>query len=485
MSIGSSSRKAGGAAVALRNRRLVRNRADGAIGETPLAGTQIAADMSPLVVAPPASPLAKAALGLFIVTLFLPNIYSLGPINLSPTLILLAIAFIPLLAMCLLGKPYKIFLPDYLVLGFAFWAVGTRIVLLGASSLEAIGLVLLQTASGYLFGRVLVRDVASTRFAFGMAVGGVLVMTLPLVLESVTGAKLLLNAASVLGPTLTPTHMDPRWGLQRAQGAFEHPILLGVFCASIVSISGYMFRRDGNRVLRWVGPPAAVVSGVMSFSTGALLSMNIQFGLMLWGYLFRSVKNRWKILIWLVIAAYVTVDLLSNRTPFHVFVDYATFNSQSSYNRILIWEFGSAAVMGAPILGHGTDDWERPSYMSPSMDNFWLVIAYRYGLVGLALLAAAALVIIIRMSRRSGPSEVVDMMRRGAIFSLVGTIVAIVSVHLWNNVYVWFMFVLGAVSWMARPESATSELVPDHAPASEPRARSARELRMALSRRRA
>lgn len=193
-----------------------------------------------------------------------------------------------------------------------------------------------------------------------------------------------------------------------------------------------------------------------SLSTGALLSMNVQFGLMLWNRVLRGVTRRWTILIWLIAGLYLSVDLLSSRTPFHVFVDYATFNSQSSYNRILIWEFGSAAVMNSPLVGHGSDDWERPAYMHASMDNFWLVIAYRYGLTGIALLLGAFVLALIRIGR-SAPEDLPDRalelaMRRGVIFALIATMVAVVSVHLWNNSYIWLMFMLGAVSWMTRPQ---------------------------------
>jgi hypothetical protein len=41
---------------------------------------------------------------------------------------------------------------------------------------------------------------------------------------------------------------------------------------------------------------------------------------------------------------YVAIDVFSTKTPFHVFVNNFTFSRQSAYNRILIFEFGSAEV---------------------------------------------------------------------------------------------------------------------------------------------
>jgi hypothetical protein len=67
------------------------------------------------------------------------------------------------------------------------------------------------------------------------------------------------------------------------------------------------------------------------------------------------------------------VDLLSNRTPFHVFVTYLTFSVETGYARIMIWNWGIAEVMRHPVFGIGLAEWERPLWKSGSMDNFWLV----------------------------------------------------------------------------------------------------------------
>ncbi len=443
--------------LALRRDRLVRVAAPSPKAEIAAAPTLVSTTRP--------SAAARLAVVAFVASLFLPTTYALGSVNLSPTLLCLMLGFPPLLGIWAAGRAGPRLATDLLVLAFAFWAASTRVVLLDfKEALEPAGVVLLQSAGGYLAGRVLVRDAATTRLAFGTAIGGVALMMPFLAWESLTGTKPLLDLAGLFGQTLTATQMEPRWGYSRAQGVFEHPILLGIFCASLVSAALFLFPGKRMRLMRWLGAPLMVLAAMTSFSTGALLSMNTQFGLIAWNVALRRVARRWAILIWLIVSLYVLVDLLSNRTPFHLFVDYATFNSQSSYNRILIWQFGSAAVMESPLLGHGTDDWERPSYMHASMDNFWLVIAFRYGLIGFALLAAAFVLTIVRIGRHHGTDAELNTMRRGAIFALVATMIAIVSVHLWNNSYVWLMFMLGAVTWMTRPDDGA----PAEAPANLP-----------------
>ncbi|WP_140418402.1 O-antigen ligase family protein [Sphingomonas mucosissima] len=415
----------------------------------------------------------KVAILLFVSTLFVPSIFFVGPVVLTPTLLYLALGFIPSLALWIAGRAGARTATDTLVLAFAGWAFLTRLILLDVGeALEPAGVILLQTAGAYFAGRVLVQNAAATRLVFGTAVIGVALMLPFLLWESLTGTKSLLNAAAVFGKTLVPTQMDPRWGFQRSQGVFEHPILLGMFVATLLSPVIFMFDGTEGRWKRWLAAPLVVLAAMTSLSTGALLSMNIQFGLTLWNAALRSVEKRWTILIWLVVILYVTADLLSNRTPFHLFVDYATFSAQSSYNRILIWQFGSAAVMDAPLFGHGTDDWERPAFMHASMDNFWLVIAYRYGLPGFLFLAAAFFLTIWRITRYKHDDQQGRDMRLAVIFSLVATMIAAVSVHLWNNSYIWLMFMLGAVAWMARTddgEAKTPPVVDEEHPSTESR----------------
>ena len=117
----------------------------------------------------------------------------------------------------------------------------------------------------------------------------------------------------------------------------------------------------------------------------------MQTGLIGWEVLTRGIRARWRLLSLGCVLAYFSIDLLSNRTPFHVIVTYLTFNVQTGYNRILIWQYGSAEVLRHPIFGIGLGDWERPAWMSSSMDNFWLVIAVRYGLPAFILICRAVI----------------------------------------------------------------------------------------------
>ena len=386
---------------------------------------------------------------MLVVSLMLPFSYNLGGLRLPPYLIMLLLLLFPSVGALLSGRKIRIIIPDALMLLFCLWAA-TALTMSSSFSeaLQPIGVHFLTTFGAYIAGRWLIRDSASMR---SMAQVGIISLSLilPLIaIESLTGQKLILRAASLLGSAIASVDIGARLGLSRAQGPFEHPILMGVFCASLLSIGFYSFRASENFLLRWISAPVAVITSVFSLSTGALLSINIQFGLMIWARIFRNTKNRWIILSTLIAIAYIVIDIASTRTPFHVFVNYATFSSGSSYNRILIWEFGSAEAMRHPWFGIGFGDWTRPRFMSGSMDNFWLFQAVRFGLPAFAMLAGSIIIILDRSRKNISDNKDIIFLRRGATFSIIATMIAITSVHLWNATYVWFMFIVGATAWI-------------------------------------
>ncbi len=414
----------------------------------PLSGSASAGDAPLVSEEPPMSGGAKVLVLMFLMSLMIPLSGDLGTLRMTPYTAILLVGFAPWFFSWLGRKKTPIILPDVLVMLFCAWASLAIIYNHGwDNAVQPAGLLWVQTLGAYLLGRLMIRSHRSMRFMV-MSVAVLLGLMMPFVIvESVTGEKMILHAFSMLGTTPAEVTADKRFGLSRAQGAFEHPILMGVFCASMVSIVLYSLRSSSKPFFRFIAAPITIISSMASLSTGALLSLNVQFGLMAWGRIFRDNVQRWKMLGMLLAGLYFTVDALSNRTPFHVFVTYATFNQTSSYNRILIWQFGSAEALRHPLFGIGFGEWERPSYMSGSMDNFWLVQAVRFGIPAFLLLASAMVIILRRMGARQLPTEALRMTRQGIMFSLIALSTSIISVHLWNASYVWFCFLMGACVW--------------------------------------
>jgi hypothetical protein len=163
----------------------------------------------------------------------------------------------------------------------------------------------------------------------------------------------------------------------------------------------------------------------------------------------KSVRSRWYIFVGLAVLGYVVVDLISNRTPFHVVISYLAFNSATAYNRILIWIYGSASIWANPLFGIGlTGSWSRPSWMSDSMDMFWIVPAVRHGVVVWIAYLALFFSAFIGVVYRSGLSDRVQWYRMGYTCSMAGLFAVGWTVHFWDALLVLFMFLLASGIWM-------------------------------------
>jgi hypothetical protein len=157
-------------------------------------------------------------------------------------------------------------------------------------------------------------------------------------------------------------------------------------------------------------------------------------------------NRRWLVLATLAGFALVALELLSNRGAFKFLAAGLAFNSGSSYNRVLIFQYGGAEVLRHPVFGIGFGDWERPGWMGSSVDNFWLLIALRHGLPSLTLFAFAIYAVLSSLGRLK--TEELDRHRKGLIISLFGFIIGGATVDYWGTIYSYFMFLLGSGLWM-------------------------------------
>jgi hypothetical protein len=402
----------------------------------------------------PGTPKGKAILFLpfpvifFAFSLIIPVFSYVGSLRLSFTLIIQILLLLPVIYLWAISRK---FLPDFLIIFTCAWASISLTVLHGTSSTaEPIGIIWLQFLVSYLIGRVYINNFIAFSNLNYLYVFIVLFLFVPSAYEFFTSRTLYLDFFRSLMPTLKTVYMEKRMGFDRVQGAFEHPILYGVFCSSLFATTILNYYIIKNFVLYSIVVFAIISSVFFSLSTGAFLSLSVQIFILIWGYVFYRKRNRWLVIFVLFTIGYLIIDLISNRTPFDVFVSYLTFNTGSSYNRILIWQYGTAEVWRHPLFGIGLNDWERPLWMhSGSMDNFWLVIAVRYGLPALVSLVLAFFIILWRIGRADIAERKNRELRNGFVISMVGVFFAISSVHLWNATFCWLMFLMGSSVFMS------------------------------------
>lgn len=404
---------------------------------------------------------------LFIITMYLPISIYLGSIRLSPYRAILILLLVPSFFKLINGKAGKLLPTDWFIIFYALYGAAA---LFATTDLDAVmepaGIFIIESLGAYLIGRTLVRDEQGFRAMSKFLFYSILLLLPFALIETLTNRALILEVLRPFFNVAPKGFISPRFGLHRAQVVFEHPILYGAYVASSFGIIYYIASQSARVPLINFKAIIVAFAGVLSVSSGVISSLMVQIILILWDRNTKSIKSRWKIFGAILVSFYFIIDLISNRSPFHVIVSYLTFSAGSAYNRILIWNYGTAEVWRHPIFGIGFGEWERPSWMSGSMDNFWLVTAVRHGLPAFIFIAGAVVFLLRDIGRLTLPTPQLNNCRSGWFVSLGGMIVAGATVDYWNAIYVWFMFMLGAGMWLmnsadavASNSEASSEMV--------------------------
>jgi len=420
---------------------------------------------------------------LFLISLCIPVIFQVGPLRLSPYRLVLLFAIIPLLLMWLTRRVGPIRPPDLTLLLFCLWCALSFTTLHGVTvGLEAGGILFIETMGAYLLGRICIRSADDFR-RFARILCWIILALLPFALyESLTTTNLLLRLANVVAPSFDVVPKEPRLGLDRAQGPFEHPILFGVFCGAGVALSYYVLGYGAAFLQRIARTAAVVLTSGLALSSGPLAAILTQCLLIGWDVVLKPIKARWTILAVGFASWWALVEAVANRSAAEIFIAYFAFSPWTAYNRLRIWEFGSASVLNNPVFGIGFNDWARPYWMSSSIDMFWLLPAVRHGLAAGLLLQATVVLIFIGLAFTPMRDLRLKSYRLGFQICLVGFYVAGWTVHYWNAIYVLFIFFLGSGVWMldarSRGESrgsidntrsaSASTFVQDHPPAPVP-----------------
>lgn len=395
------------------------------------------------------------AVTLFLVSLMVPIILYVGPLRLLPHRIYLLFVFLPLLMRLVSGQAGRMVATDYLVAGSVLWAALAIFVSQpGPGTIEPIGIHAVEVFGAYLVGRVAIRSAEEFRRFVKVFFGLVLVLIPFAALESMLHRAILLELIPMSHWIVDGG--GPRFGLRRAQTVFAHPILFGAFVSTGLGLCWYALKPSAGFVTRSAIAAAVLVATFFSLSSGAIVAFVIQSGMIAWDVLFRRMPGHWKIFGWCAALGYIVIDFASNRTPFHLLVDYATFSSTTGYYRIVIWRWGIDNVLANPIFGLGLniDQWERAGWMHGSIDNFWLMVAMQYGVPSFLLLAAG-IFMMMRQATKAALADPVDQAcRTGHLISLAGIIVAGGTVHLWHAAVAFIMFLIGAGVWMGAGTAA-------------------------------
>ena len=385
----------------------------------------------------------------FIIGLVIPLFINIGPIRLTFYRIVLLLMFFPGLYYLLSGRVGRLRLPDFCVVGICIWSSLSFIVIHGLGPMvETIGIFWVETLGAYLVGRIYIRTPdafhATVRMLFWL---GILILPFA-IYEAVTGRNMITELFGKVGASYANPQMEQRLGFDRVQGPFPHPIHFGVFFLSLVGVVYYVLgygRRWAGRAGRSL---AIAFVGAFSLSSGPLVSLMAQANVLLWDGLMKSVRQRWHILAGLSATGFVVVDIISNRTPFHVVATYLAFSTQTAYSRIWIWQWGTKNIFDNPVFGIGLNDWERGLYMVDSVDMFWILPAMRHGIPVWIMWLTLFFSIFLAVAYRRNLTERVNWYRTGYLVSMFGFFMVGWTVHFWTNTYAFFLFLLASGVWI-------------------------------------
>ncbi len=404
---------------------------------------------------------------LYLIGVVFPFITNVGPLMMTSLRALLLVVTVPLVINLLSGRYGKVFFIDYLFLFHVIWAAIALTINNPDKVIEQVGSVGMEFIGGYVIGRAYIRDKATFVALCKLLVLIVLCLFPFALVETLTGRPVILEAIrSVPGiRTVLFNYQDQRMNLERVQMTFAHPIHWGLFCSVVFSLSFVALKGFASPTWRVVSSSIIGFCGFLALSSGALLALALQLGLIGWAIVMAQVKARWWILFGLAVLAYITVDLLSNRTPIMVFLSYATFSSHTAYWRTIIFDWGVDNILGnaarnippAPLFGIGLNDWIRPYYMySGSMDNFWLVMGVRYGIPGFLTVTVGYIMGLYLIMRRNFDDDpILAQIRRAWVFTFMGLSFTLCTVHVWTNIYSFTFFMFGAGIWLitAQPDT--------------------------------
>jgi hypothetical protein len=361
---------------------------------------------------------APGLLLLVIVVLLIPGTFQIAGSVLSPYRVLL-LALSPFLVRRWIadtgGRPGTV---DLLILACCLWLGLGLIVNHGLSSIPRATIMCVELFGGYLVGRTLIRNRIDHKNYFRYLTA-VFAFILPFaVLEMLTNFNVLRTVADVvLDVPRRQGNLGQRFGLFRAQGPLEHPILFGMVASMGVANVFYIYRKSLQGTVR------AMLFAFMTFttlSTGPLLSVFFQLCLMAWDRALAFVRFRWVLLAYLVLLALLAIRIGAEFEIRDFIVNRLSYSQGSAEGRLVNFDYGMMEVRRHPVFGIGLNDWTRPWWRAnePTFDNFWLGFAMRYGLPTFGFLALAWGLSFARVAMQKTLSPEETDYRRGYLMTL-------------------------------------------------------------------
>ncbi|MBN9145387.1 MULTISPECIES: hypothetical protein [unclassified Novosphingobium] len=363
------------------------------------------------------------------------------------------LAFLLLLPFIVRHAPANVRKPvpsDLIVLFSAVWMVAAMVANQGlAAGIQRSLSVAMDLLLGYIVARASIASINDLRRLLVIMAPFFLLAGLLVMAESLTHGLIVQPVVQKIFPNIEAmgivmtslANYQTRMGLFRGVGAFPHPILGGLYLASVVPLFFTSHLRG------WPGK-VGLLAGCLAFfsvSSTAFMMLALSIGLLFYDWLTRMLQGiRWQGLLLMVGLSLTAYQLFSSHGLIGLTVKLA-MDGNTAYYRSLTWQFAGAAVAAHPVFGLGDGHFARPVWMvSDTIDNYWLLLAVRYGY---AVPAAQLLATISIMFQLGQGSRLVDRTDSYFLRGLCMTISVVTLggffVALFSGVQIWFAVLLG------------------------------------------
>lgn len=284
------------------------------------------------------------------------------------------------------GKGIRLSVGDGLILIGAAWMVVSFVAFYGVEGFaRGVGLAV-DVAIPYLCARASIKSYQDLRRLLIYCLPGLIIAGAAVAAESLSHRLIVRPIfASIFGDLSSYENgvavsnarffVDYRMGLLRASGPFPHPILGGLFLSSFLPL----FLRAGLKGWPKIAGPITGLLGFFSVSSAVFLAYAVDIGLIIIDAILRFARLK----IWPVIIGSTAILLLAAQVAsggrLVGFISRISLNPATAYYRQLIWEYGSQSILDHPIIGIGFSEYQRLSWMTPSVDNYWLLLGIRHG----------------------------------------------------------------------------------------------------------
>lgn len=386
---------------------------------------------------------------LFVLSIFSPWIFEVGPLVIFPFRLVLLVATVPCLLKLYTGGAGRVGLPDFALLGYCIWGTVSLVTLHDFDAAwQPSGILFLESMGAYALARCYIRSAADFRKLFVMLFWCVAALMPFAVIETLTGRDIPLLVASMVAHTHPVSGMPARWGLERVQSVFEHPILFGVATGMILA-PVHLLLGDGEPLAkRWARSSVVAGTSFLALSSGPLSALFFQIGMLGWNWLLGKNPFKWWLLIGLVVAMWTAIAAVSNRSVPAFLMSHFAFDESSAYARILLWEFGTQSVTNHPLLGVGLGQYDRPDWMTSSIDMFWLYHFIIFGVPAGSLMLFTFVGCLVRASHANCADVQIQLCRTTYLIAMTGFFLSGWAVHFWNGTYVLFLFLLASGAWI-------------------------------------